>query len=68
MHVSYRCLTSMFTRLGELEKSQGRMGVSFLYTHPSSEQRVRVSNDDFDVVIYFLMRYRLALVARGDAA
>lgn len=33
---------AMFTRLGELEKSQGRMGVSFLYTHPSSEQRVRL--------------------------
>jgi len=31
----------MFKRLGALEKSNGGLNVSFLNTHPASEERVR---------------------------
>jgi predicted Zn-dependent protease len=32
----------MFKRLGALEKSSGGLNVSFLNTHPASEERVKV--------------------------
>jgi len=33
----------MFTRMGQLEKAQGkRLNVDFLYTHPTSENRVKM--------------------------
>ncbi len=32
----------MFARLGQIEKSRGRLSTSFLYTHPTSEQRIKV--------------------------
>lgn len=34
----------MFKRLGALEKSSGGLNVSFLNTHPASEERVRVGS------------------------
>jgi len=34
---------AMFTRMGQLEKAQGnRLNVDFLYTHPTSENRVKM--------------------------
>ena len=37
------CFYRMFTRMGQLEKAQGkRLNVDFLYTHPTSENRVKV--------------------------
>lgn len=33
----------MHHRLDMIEKSHGRLNVSFLYTHPTGEQRVKVS-------------------------
>ncbi len=36
-------LHRMFKRLGALEKSNGGLNVSFLNTHPASDERVRVS-------------------------
>jgi len=32
----------MFKRLGALEKSAGGLNVSFLNTHPASDERVKV--------------------------
>jgi hypothetical protein len=32
----------MFKRLGALEKSAGALNVSFLNTHPASDERVKV--------------------------
>ncbi|KAK7696428.1 hypothetical protein QCA50_001085 [Cerrena zonata] len=32
---------AMFTRMAELEKASGRLNVNFLYTHPTSEVRVK---------------------------
>lgn len=31
-------------RMAQLEKAHGRMNVNFLYTHPTSESRVKVSD------------------------
>ena len=40
------CLCRMFTRMGQLEKAQGkRLNVDFLYTHPISENRVKVLSE-----------------------
>ena len=40
------CLCRMFTRMGQLEKAQGkRLNVDFLYTHPTSENRVKVLSE-----------------------
>ena len=35
-------LHRMFKRLGALEKSSGGLNVSFLNTHPASDERVKV--------------------------
>ena len=40
---SAHSLRRMFTRMGQLEKEQGkRLNVDFLYTHPTSGNRVKV--------------------------
>jgi len=37
------CIHRMFTRMGQLEQAQGkRLNVNFLYTHPTSGNRVKV--------------------------
>lgn len=42
----------MFKRLGALEKSSGGLNVSFLNTHPASDERVKVCTSDYGLVMY----------------
>jgi hypothetical protein len=39
----------MFKRLGALEKSSGGLNVSFLNTHPASDDRVKVQRYAFSL-------------------
>ena len=42
-------LHSMFSRMGQLEKAQGkRLNVDFLYTHPTSDNRIKVWSAPLD--------------------
>lgn len=45
-------LHRMFTRLGALEKSSGGLNVSFLNTHPASDERVKVCTSHQGLVMY----------------
>jgi hypothetical protein len=45
-------LHSMFKRLGALEKSSGGVNVSFLNTHPASDERVKVCSSHHGLVMY----------------
>jgi predicted Zn-dependent protease len=42
----------MFKRLGALEKSCGGLNVSFLNTHPASDERVKVCTSHYGLVMY----------------
>lgn len=42
----------MFKRLGALEKSSGGLNVSFLNTHPASDERVKVCTSHHGLVMY----------------
>jgi hypothetical protein len=39
------CLHRMLVRMGQAEKAQGKLNVDFLYTHPTSENRVKVRSE-----------------------
>ncbi|KDQ58056.1 hypothetical protein JAAARDRAFT_155715 [Jaapia argillacea MUCL 33604] len=40
-----RAAPEVFTRMGQLEKAQGRINLDFLYTHPASSKRVEALNE-----------------------
>jgi hypothetical protein len=45
----------MFKRLGALEKSSGGLNVSFLNTHPASDERVKVCTSHYCVSLIDLI-------------
>lgn len=47
----------MFKRLGAVEKSNGGLNVSFLNTHPASDERVKVCTSNYGLAMYRSLFY-----------